>query len=493
MTAERPEERGPSSTSASERTMRTAKGVAALATGDVLGKIATLAYVVVAARALGPVDFGVFGFALALGTLGAMIPAWGFDLVVVQEGSADRSRLPTLLAELLAARTMTTIPVAAMLIAVELVRRGGETGLASALVMTACFVDTYADAYRAAAAVHEAQPRSAAVLVLQRVTTALTVVGSVTMGWGLLGVATCVLAGSVVGLIAMVIVVSRLGIRADIRGLTAKGVRTLISRSHIVGFSAVISALMFRINTVLLGFLASDAAVGAYSAAYRILETVLFVAWATSGAVFPVVARDPQAWRIRRGFERGLVVLTAVFLPYAVVLLLRGDDLLVLLYGEAFTSAGTPILQWLAFAPLLFGVAYLANYALIAPGPNKQILVGGLVALAVNVALNFALIPSLQGVGAAIATTMSYAIEAVVLGIYLVRAIGVPLRIRAVAASAVGTVVVLGVLVAPLPFIPALLVAGAAYCVAWWIVARLLDPEQIDVLRGLMRRSRATA
>ena len=51
-----------------------------------------------------------------------------------------------------------------------------------------------------------------------------------------------------------------------------------------LGVDTVVAMALFRIDQVLLGAMKGDAAVGVYAAAYRLLETMLFVSWAVAAA-----------------------------------------------------------------------------------------------------------------------------------------------------------------------------------------------------------------
>lgn len=472
----------------SRRTLRTARGIVALGVGEIVGKLATLALVIGVARVLGPGEFGVFSFALALGTLVAILPSWGFDTMVVQQGSGRPDRLPSLLGELLVLRSCIALPVLLVVGAALLVARGPrEAGWATVLVLLACLVDTLADGYRSIATALEAQGRCAAVQIVQRVLGAVLVVVALSLGAGLLPVCAGYLIGSAAGLLGMVVAVRRLGVRPRWRGMTPQGIRDLSRVSWMMGIHSVVSMALFRLDAVLLGLLVGDVAVGLYAAAYRLLETVLFVAHNVSRAVFPVMASTGDRASLARGWERGLAVLSTVFVPYAAVLLLRGREVLELFYGSEFTDGGVEILAWLAGAPLLFGVAFLASDVLLARGPDVRIVIGSVSALALNVVLNLVLIPSLAGLGAAVATTVSFLLEAVVLGAFALRRLGGRVAVRVLGAAVGGTVGVVVVLATPLPLLPALLLAVLAYVILWWPLARWLDPEQVRVLAGLFR------
>jgi O-antigen/teichoic acid export membrane protein len=70
----------------------------------VAGKAASFVMLALAARELGVDDFGAFSWAFAIGMLANSFVVWGFDIIQVREGSKDPSRVPGILASILAMR-----------------------------------------------------------------------------------------------------------------------------------------------------------------------------------------------------------------------------------------------------------------------------------------------------------------------------------------------------------------------------------------------------
>ena len=469
------------------RTLRTARAILQLAVAEIVGKLGTLAVVVGAARLLALPDFGVFSVALGVGAIVAVLPSWGFDTILIQRGAGRPAALPTLLAELLALRL--AFVVAALAAVAAVVALGGAPVAATAAVtciVAACLAETVTDAYRAVAIARERQGVVARTQVLQRAATALLAV-AVLAGWpGLVPLSVAYLAGTLVGTAAAVVGAAQLGVRPRWPGVSWPGLGRLFRVSWPAGVHSVASMALFRCDAVLLAALAGAAAAGRYAAAYRLLETVVFVCWTVARAVFPVMASAGDAWRVRRGADRGVVVLAAAFLPYAALLWCRGGDLLRLLYGEPFAAAGRAVLAWLAPAPLLFGAAYLAAYVLQSAGPTAAVLVGSIGALAVNLGLNLALIPRYGPAGAAAATSVSYAVELALLYPQARRRVGPPALARPLLPAAAGSALLAGVLLLPLPLAPALAAGTACYLALWYALARRLDAEQVQVIRGLL-------
>jgi O-antigen/teichoic acid export membrane protein len=479
--------------------MRTARVIVVLAAAEVTGKLGTLVVVVGAARVLSLADFGRFSVALGVGAMSAVLPSWGFDTVVIQRGAVDRRVVPPLLAEVLAARAALSLGTLAVLAAA--VAMPGLLGLpglpatvvaAGGCVVAACLVETLTDAYRAVAVAWQSQGVVAVMLSVQRALAAALTVFALAVWRTLLALSVAYLLATVAGLVAMAVGVGRLGARPRPGLVSRRGLRALAGSSWSIGVHSVASMALFRVDGVLLAALAGAAAAGRYAAAYRLLETVVFVCWTVSRAVFPMMATAVTGWQVRRGAERGLAVLAAVFAPYAAVMWCRGGDVLRLLYGEELARTGVPVLAWLAPAPLLFGAAYLAAHALLAAGPSRLVLVGSLGALAVNVGLNLVLIPRYGPVGAAAATSVSYAVEIMLLQPVVNARAGRPALVRPLLPAVLAAGLTAAALLLPLPLLPALLLAGTVYLLAWSVLARWLDAEQWEVVRGVLTRGGAS-
>lgn len=167
----------------------------------------------------------------------------------------------------------------------------------------------------------------------------------------------------------------------------------------------ILTLLNLRLDVVILGALAGPGVLGVYAVASKYAELLRLPGLAVTYVLYPRMAgRNPldasqQAARLLpRAFV--LTVLAAVPLAAAV-------PLLPLVYGPAFTAAMVP--AWLLLAGLVGeGVAGVVSgylYGVGRPGANS---LGVGVAVVVTVALDIALIPHYQAVGAAFASAAAY-------------------------------------------------------------------------------------
>ena len=393
---------------------RTAHTAITLAASEILGKISSLVLFLVCAHVLGLEEFGLLSFGLGVGLLVAVLPSMGLDARLVQLSSSDPSCGDACLGALLRIRaTVCAVIVPVVVLVVVLTTAGPNHVAAVIMLVVASLLDTFSDAFRAACGARQRQHRTALVLVVQRLLGLVLVVVLLAMFGQVWAAALGYLISVGFGLVGMADAARRAGARPAFRG-AGHEVRRLLAAARVMGLEAVATMGLFRIDTVLIGVLLSQAAVGAYSAAYRLLEAVLFVSWTLSRAYVPVIAsRGHDRGHVRRWAQRCSVVVLALYVPYGIALALRGDDLIALLFGEEFVTPG--IMLSIAAAPLMFGVAHLSASVLLALRPDPVVLRASVTALVANVGLNLLLIPWWGIVGAGVATTVAFVVQSAIL------------------------------------------------------------------------------
>ncbi|MDQ3616144.1 MAG: flippase [Actinomycetota bacterium] len=457
---------------------------------EVLAKVATLAWTIAAARMLTLGDFGSLTYAISVVLLASAIPTWGLDSVLMRRGSADPSQLPRLHSEVLAWKSVLALPTFAIVaLMASVTRPTSEATIVFILVVVSAFPELWSTTARASAAAWQRPAGVSVALVLQRLATAVAVMVALVAGTGVIGVAAAYLVGTIIGWIGHVRAVSHLDLHFGWRSLRRDGLRRMLSGTMIVGLSAVVLVVLFRVDTVILAALDGDEAVATYAVAYRLMETVLFVSWAINQSIFPVMSAKASTQRITRAYEQGLALVGFVYLPFATVCFLEGSRIIGLLFGGIYATRSAPILWWLAPTPLLFAAALFGTSVLMSRGRAGGMLGGALAATVVNVALNFTLIPAYSGLGAAVATTSSYAVYVVIVQIALRRS-GVFVRLLRPLAEVVVSSCALAaaLLILDLALLAELAVGGVFYLGTWLFLARWFAPDQVDVAKRLLSR-----
>ena len=173
---------------------------------------------------------------------------------------------------------------------------------------------------------------------------------------------------------------------------------------------------------------------------------------------------------------------------HAVLLLVLAEPILELLFGARFEAATTP-LRLLALTVVPLGVSMLMWTLITSRREPRVLLIYAAVTLAVNVALNLALIPTLGADGAAAAMLATYVVAAVVM-LRVARATVGPLRgWRTVGGPLVAGIAMALVTAGLEPWVfPAALIGLAVYSGVLMAVERKLAPDDLDFMLGMLRR-----
>lgn len=190
--------------------------------------------------------------------------------------------------------------------------------------------------------------------------------------------------------------------------------------------ASAVSVLYLRATVILTSLVATEAATGAFSAAFRVLEVLINVPSLLVGALFPLLARAaaaPDDARLRMSLERtwsgafAVGGLTAVFVaagaPVA-ILILSGDT----------EPAAVDSLRILGAGLGFSFVGSACQYGLLALRRHREILYINLGALTINVALTLLLAGPHGAVGAATALGISEVLVTLAASTLLIRAGG---------------------------------------------------------------------
>lgn len=171
--------------------------------------------------------------------------------------------------------------------------------------------------------------------------------------------------------------------------------------------------LNYRLDVFVVNFFVGVEGVGLYTLAVSIAQLIWLISNAAATVLFPrVAAGQESAAAIAAHTAQATRVALGVSMLSAASLALLARPLLPLVYGERFYRSVVPLWYLLPGIVAFSTVNVLASYVagIGKPQVNLQISLAG---LCVTVALDLWLIPRLGIAGAAIASTLSYSISAV--------------------------------------------------------------------------------
>jgi O-antigen/teichoic acid export membrane protein len=471
-----------------------ARNTSVRALGEVLSKVASLAFYVVMARELGREAFGEFTFALSLALLLTGFAALGIDQVITRAVARDRQIAGPLMTDALTVKIGLGLVGIVVAVVVVLVGDFNSTvRTAVALLAVATVIELISKIFAATFQGLDDMLPVAASLLIQRFSTAAVGIVLLLSGAGVVTVAVVYLGGSV---LALVYIAARLAARgvAPERGASAARARALVRSSWALGVTLIFSTALFRIDATLLSLLKGNGAVGIYGVAYRLFESTLFLSIAFATALLPTLSRSTPTTSpsIARVYELSSKVATTILLPLGTGFVLFARPVVELLYSDEFDPSVGPV-QLLGAAAVLYGVTYLTSYVLISQGRQNILPWATGAILAVNVGLNFALIPHYSYNGAAAATSISEALMAVVLVIAVWRVAGAVSPLRILTGPLVGCAAMVAVTLAVGSSLAVAVLAVAVYVLVLLAVERRLFPADLRQALATVRRRSAVA
>lgn len=222
-----------------------------------------------------------------------------------------------------------------------------------------------------------------------------------------------------------------LGIRLAYKRPTTRHFRRLYEYAKYSWFSAFRARSYSWMDVLVLGFFVLPGQVGVYEVAWRVSAGFILLPTAISKIVFPHIssrAVENDERGIATTLQRGLYFAGALSIPGVVGAIVLGTDILQL-YGREF-MAGFVVLVVLSFARVLQSYEVLLLQTLDALDlPEVTFRISVLFVLA-NLAMNVLLVWAIGPVGAAIATTLSVGLSAILAYRYVARNVGLDLRRR---------------------------------------------------------------
>jgi PST family polysaccharide transporter len=201
--------------------------------------------------------------------------------------------------------------------------------------------------------------------------------------------------------------------------LSKNKIRQTLKECWPLALSGVAVAIYMKIDQVMLGQMLDNKAVGVYSAAVRISELWYFIPMAIVASVTPTLIEAKKAspaiyrYRLANLFR----LMSALALGIAVPMTFASGFVARVLYGNQYEGVA-PILAIHIWAALFVFLGVAQGPWNINEGLTSLALVRTVIGAVANVILNIILIPRFGPIGAAIATTVSYALSAVILNAF---------------------------------------------------------------------------
>jgi O-antigen/teichoic acid export membrane protein len=188
-----------------------------------------------------------------------------------------------------------------------------------------------------------------------------------------------------------------------------------------LGLSLFMIRIYYSSDTFILSYFHGDQVVGWYNAGYKIVNVLIMIAGYYGSVLLPTLSHQIalSAESARNLMHHSFRVLLAAALPFLIGGIFFANDFMAMIFGASYINGAAPLRLLLVATVIIFaGVVFTNGFIAF----EMQRMLFGLVsaAAAINVVLNFIMIPSLGMVGAALTTTLAQCIV-VAGGVYALR------------------------------------------------------------------------
>lgn len=383
-----------------------AKNGIALAVGGLVAQIAVILVEVVMARGLGAASYGIFATTYAFTILAIFLFDMGTTWWTIQEGSRRPDELPSLLGNSLLLKSVTFLVLYCIVVAVVLAvplpdEVKGFIIVFGFYALGLALVDTLAAVFTARQEMHV----NAVFQALSPVAILLVYLVAASDGVRLADAAIAYVTGSgFVGLVWLLWTSKKIRPVARIRDAFA-----MAKRSYHYGFTGILRQIFYKTDVVMIAFLAGPAEAGVYAAAVKFLDLFYKIPVLASRVVSPALFAESHKQTtssfevLVSGYSRMLVSVGAAA---SLVTFLAAEELVMLVFGAEYASSAS-VLRILSLAMILKCMMTVGEGVLSSLDRHTERWTSLAAAVVLNMLMNFALIPTFGGEGAAIATIVS--------------------------------------------------------------------------------------
>ena len=375
---------------------------------EIVSKLLFFILLILIARYLGVKEYGVFSFVFAFVSFFSIFVDSGFNILIVREVVRDKSLIKNYTGNIITIKLILGVII--FIVVMAMTQLLAETPAVRALIYLATlwmignsFITFLQSVFR----VFEKMQYEALSKIIYF--TSLFLIAGLVL-WQDLGIRLLIssyVATMLLSLIITLILVRKRFVKFQLK-IDFDLWKVLFQKAWPFIFSGAFFIIYFKIDTIMLGILSTNAEVGIYSAAYKIYAGVFIIPEMITQAFFPKLARaykkdKKELKKLFFYFKNTLIIISILLFA----LIFSGSDFIIsLAYGIEFHDA-ILILKILSTILLFRLFTYIYGWFLTSTDEQKRKVKFQAFCAFLNVILNYFLIIKYQAIGAAVATLIT--------------------------------------------------------------------------------------
>ena len=384
---------------------RIAKNTFVIFASNIINMVLGFFYGIYTARYLGAENYGTLAIAIAFISLFGVFTDFGLQQLTVREVARDKTLAIKYLSTI-ALLKLLLVPGAygLILISVHILNYPDFTIKVISMIALSLFFNAFSNMFNSIFQAFEKMEYVSVGSILGSVIMLAGALYTISRGLQVMGIASIYLISSVLVFIYTIAIAFRLGLKPRIE-MDFAFAKNLFLRAVPFGIGSVFLVYYVWIDRVIISIMMDNIEVGYYSAAYNLINVLTFLPNAFVISIFPIMAKyfKKSDKSLNLIYRTSIKYMYMLALPIAIGTSLLGTGIVTTIYGLGFLPSvqALNILVWAEF--FVFMDIFLGQL-MFSINREKLAMINAAIGAAMNIILNFALIPKLGLMGAATAT-----------------------------------------------------------------------------------------
>lgn len=387
---------------------RLVKNTTVLVVSQVIGYILAFFYSIYSARYLGVEDFGFLSAALAFAGIFSILTDLGLRSLTVREVARDPELADKYLSNAFTLKIILSI--LSFILVIFIAYLSGYTAEKSYVfyfVVLSLIMNSFSNIFNAIFQAEEKMEYQSVGQIINNVLMFVGIFMAIGYQLNLVAFALVYFLASAISFIYTVIICVWKFVVPKIK-FDFPFWRVMLKEALPIAVSGIFALISFRIDMVMLEFIRGSMDVGWYSAAYRLMEALLYFPTMYTLSVYPLLARFFVDSRrsLEISYYKSFKYLLMISVPIVAATTILAPQIILFLYQSSY-SESIIALQILIWAIPFTFVSYVLCSAIVSVNKQWEVVRITFITMIINVGLNLILIPTWGFVAAAVVTVIT--------------------------------------------------------------------------------------
>ncbi|RAP52599.1 MAG: polysaccharide biosynthesis protein [Methanosphaera sp. rholeuAM270] len=429
-------------------TVRTlVKNTSVLFLSQLISYILAFFYTLYSARYLGTTNFGIISFATAISGLFAIFTDLGLSTLTIREVAKDKSKTAKFLGNHGSIKLILSIvTMLALIIFVNVGTFDEITKYVVYLIGSSVIINAFGGIFSSLFRAYEEMEYQSIAEILNATILFVGILVCVFTKQSVIAVSLVYVIASVAVLLYNFIISTRnyglIHFQVDLSFW-----KYLIMTAYPLAITSIFALISFKMNTILLNMLTTSAVVGEYTAAFNLMQALIFIPTVFSTAIMPIFAKlyvDSREM-LSYSYKKSLKYLTLISMPIAMGTTVLSGKIIMFIYGSAYVNT-IPILELIIWAlPAIF-LSYILGTSIASINKQHETVKATFMCLLFSTIGNYILIKLFSGMGAAMITVLNE-ISMVIFYMYIMHKYGYSVPLKEIIIKPLIASVVMGIVI----------------------------------------------